>query len=185
MPTVKERQIALDRLHTRVTQCFTLLIWRNRARPVLQLVPGFGDENLSLLQNAAIETSLLSVRALNEFFRPRTRQTRADDVVADDYPGFSTPGPFLTEVEARELNKRVFHITCQEQPLATVSWNLADLSVRAATQTAHFLGFLSNDAALSLTERTKAAASLRGVLRLIEQTHITAQQERSHRSASR
>ena len=177
MPTPEERLIALNRLHTRVTQCFTFLIWRNRARPVLRVVVNFGDENLKLLQNAAIEISLLSVRALNEFFRQRTRSTRDDDVLAGDYPGFQTPGPFLTDDEARELNKRVFHITCQDRSLSVVSWNIADLTMRAGTHVVAFLRFLESDSQLSVVEREIASSSLRGTLHLIEQTRAAAAEE--------
>jgi hypothetical protein len=179
MATQEERLIALDRLHTRVTQCFTLLVWRNRARPVLKSVSNFGDENLALLQNAAIEVSLLSVRTLNEFFRPRTSQTRPDDIVAEDYPGYRTPGAFLTDKESRELNKRLFPITCQSQNLTEVSWNIAEMTVRAATRAADFLQHLVRDDQLSEPERKKAAGSLVGTLRLIEQTRAAAAEERS------
>src|SRR5881628_3515794 len=59
-------------------------------------------DSLKALRNATIESSLLSVRILNDFFAPRRYPT---DIRASDYVGFSSPGTFLTDQEARDLNK--------------------------------------------------------------------------------
>jgi len=52
------------------------------------------DAYAVIMENSAVESTLMSVRDLDSFFRPRRRP---DDIVADDYPGFANPGLFSRE----------------------------------------------------------------------------------------
>jgi len=142
MPTANEHNLALDRLHTRTTQCFTLLVWITKVRPHLHAGDDNGAHILVMMNNAAVETALISFRSLNEFFRKRDDRHRSDDVVAEDFHGFISAGPFLSATESRDLNKRVMHLTYQEMPLSGVSWKIADWTARGIPRVIEFLQHL-------------------------------------------
>ena len=62
------------------------------------------------LHNATIESSLLNIRLLNDFFAPRRYPTH---IRAEDYVGYASPGQFLDSDEARAPNKHLAHLTTE------------------------------------------------------------------------
>jgi hypothetical protein len=91
------------------------------------------------LRNATIESSLLSVRILNDFFAPRRYPT---DIRASDYSGYSSPGKFLTDREAKDLNKYLAHLTTERAEFHPKPWPIYDLLRRALDAAVTFLRFL-------------------------------------------
>jgi hypothetical protein len=139
----------------RAFQCFALYHWRTRIHgdPRTRTDPAF-----ALLQNAALESSLMSIRDLDDFFASRPG-SRTDDIIAIDY-GFPQGRGFLSPDERDAINKKLAHLTycavherrqnyTQPNPR---TWNNADLVNRAMAAFNQFLVhletvFFANDAA--------------------------------------
>jgi hypothetical protein len=77
---------------------------------------GIPEETISIVNNASLEAQLLFLRKLNEFFKPLAtgKELEEDDVRAEHYAGFKSPGPFLSRPDEKEIHKRVGHITLME-----------------------------------------------------------------------
>jgi hypothetical protein len=96
--------------------------------PVLQ-EKGLHEE-IRILNNAAIESQLLFLRKLNEFFMhlpeneqdEKRKRLKPDDLRAEHYTGFTSPGPFLSDTDEAELHKRVGHITLIEVRHGKKDW---------------------------------------------------------------
>jgi hypothetical protein len=74
---------------------------------------GIPEETISIVNNASLEAQLLFLRKLNEFFASLPAK-KEDDLRAEHYFGFKSPGPFLSDEDEAELHKRVGHITLKE-----------------------------------------------------------------------
>jgi len=96
-------------------------------------------DHLDALRNATIESSLLSIRILNDFFRAGGFPT---DIKAHHYLGFSSPGEFLTPTERTNINKHLAHLTTERADAFPRSWPFYDLVVRAHNSAETFIGFL-------------------------------------------
>ncbi len=96
-------------------------------------------DSLEALRNATIESSLLSVRILNDFFAPRRYPS---DITASDYEQYASPGQFLTTDEARDLNKYLAHLTTERAEFSPKPWSIYDLLRRAHDAAITFLRFL-------------------------------------------
>ena len=95
-----------------------------------------------VLRNATIESSLLNIRLLNDFFAPRRYPT---DIRAEDYVGYVSPGQFLDSDEARALNKRLAHLTTERAADAfSMGWSIYDMIRRAHDAAVTFIRFLSS-----------------------------------------
>lgn len=152
--------IAVDRLRTRTTQCFTLLIWLIKVKPHISPSNSDGKEIILMMQNAAIETSLVSFRCLNEFFRGRDRRHRKDDVIAEDYFGYKTPGPFLTDLESINLNKKLLHLTYQDETLDAFGWKIAAWTTKGIPQIMSFFQFIAHQLPFNDPTRGKIESEL-------------------------
>lgn len=109
-----------------------------------------GEERSITVKNAALESSLMSIRDLDDFFGSAGKQK--DDVIALDF-GFSANGRFLSADEREGINKKLAHLTYRgvyERRLARTppsnprTWDYADLAVRAMDRFAAFLDFLES-----------------------------------------
>jgi hypothetical protein len=109
-----------------------------------------------MIHNAALDSTLLNIRCLNEFFGSNRQK---DDIRAGDFSGVMMP-PFLSPHEARDINKYLAHITLTRSDVVTKPWFPDDMVV---------LGFQHGIAFLSMQEtsfppRTEAGlAEVRGV----------------------
>lgn len=148
------------------------------------LQPGNEDgyELISVMSNAAIETSLLSFRCLNEFFRKRDGKHRVDDVVAEDFSGFVSTGPFLSDDESRLINKRVMHLTYHETPLSQIGWQIADWTARGIPRIIDFLEHLIRSLPATDVEATKATRAIPHLRILMQQTAELAARQFSNRT---
>jgi hypothetical protein len=150
----------------RAFQCFALYHWRTRIHndPRASTDPAF-----ALLQNAALESSLMSIRDLDDFFASRSG-SRADDIVGIDY-GFPPCRGFLSTDERDAINKKLAHLTYRavyerrQNPTHPNprTWNNADLANRAMIVFGEFLdhleaSFFANDTAQQGLVRTARGA---------------------------
>ena len=89
-------------------------------------------EEICFLKNAALESHLLFLRKLNEFFlrlpenepdkKKKRKKPKPDDLRAEHYTGFTSPGAFLSTEDEDELHKRVGHITLIEVRRGKKDW---------------------------------------------------------------
>jgi hypothetical protein len=107
------------------------------------------DANCNTIKNAALESSLMSTRDLDDFFLSKPKQP--DDLVASDY-GFSTGQNFLTQSERQTINKKLAHLTyqstleLQKDPMRKNprTWNYAAIINRAGRALVSFLKHLAS-----------------------------------------
>lgn len=104
--------------------------------------PRFKEEQVAILmiKNACVETVLMSVRDLDDFFRPRDGRDRATDLRASDFFNYTSPGPFLSRGDRDTINQWLAHLT--SHPILTKTsgvggdppreWNTAELVGKAA-----------------------------------------------------
>ncbi len=150
----------------RAFQCFALYHWRTRIHgdPRASTDPAF-----ALLQNAALESSLMSIRDLDDFFASRSG-SRSDDIIAVDY-GFPSGLGFLSPDEREAINKKLAHLTYRavyehrQNPTHPNprTWNNADLANRAMIVFGQFLdhleaSFFANEMAQQGLVRTARGA---------------------------
>src|SRR6266542_2276482 len=90
VPSEDEKLSAFDLLYNRVIRAFTLYLWKTRILPMLAEHPTFADNHFEVMsvQNACVESALMSVRDLDDFFRPKTTNDRASDLRAADFNGY-------------------------------------------------------------------------------------------------
>lgn len=110
--------------------------------------PSFAtDERCLTIKNAALESSLMSIRDLDDFFL--SKRKKPDDMIASDF-GFHCDKGFLTEAEREAINKKLAHLTyraaqeLQQDPLRQNprTWNNAEMVNRAFGQFLKFLNHL-------------------------------------------
>lgn len=99
------------------------------------------QDGMEALRNATIESSLLSIRLLNDFFAPRRYDT---DIRAGDFVGYSSPGQFLEADEARALNKYLAHLTTARAESFPKGWSIYDMIRRSHDAAITFIRFLSS-----------------------------------------
>lgn len=83
-----------------------------------------------IMNNASLESQLLFLRKLDEFFmrlpenepEKKRRPLKEDDLRAEHYTGFTSPGAFLSDPDEAELHKRVGHITLIEVRHGKKDW---------------------------------------------------------------
>jgi hypothetical protein len=98
-------------------------------------------DSLQALRNATIESSLLSIRILNDFFAQRRFST---DIRAGEYQGYTSPGEFLSSQEVRDLNKYLAHLTTERAEHSPKQWQLYDFIRRTHHACSTFVRFLSS-----------------------------------------
>jgi hypothetical protein len=120
------------------------------------IIPVLAAKNLhneiSTLNNAFLEFHLMLLRKLNEFFTPLCKgNLKEDDLRAEHYPGFVSPGPFLSDSDVDELHKRVGHITLMNVRYKEKNWGeLIEGSLpRAIDKLLEFFRFLTDSPSLS------------------------------------
>jgi hypothetical protein len=122
---------------------------------------GVGAYTISALNNASLQSQLLFLRKLNEFFKHLPKKgdkpLKEDDLRAEHYSGFEkkNPGPFLSPSDEDELHKRVGHITLSEARHGEKDWTeLVNRSLPIAVDTSlKFFCFLRDSYQLSSSKQ--------------------------------
>ena len=117
-PTPDELEKAIEDIGYAILQaCVAHEIYHIEIVPVLRR-NGISEESITIINNASVESQLLFLRKLNEFFKPLPgngeKPLKDDDLRAAHYFGFESSGPFLSDEDEAELHKRVGHITLKE-----------------------------------------------------------------------
>lgn len=116
-----------------------------------QFNPSFATDTTCItIKNAALESSLMSIRDLDDFFLSRT-DARQDDLIASDY-GFPSNRNFLSADERDAINKKLAHLTyrsaqeLRQDPLRKNPrrWNNAEMANRATIRLLEFLDHLES-----------------------------------------
>src|SRR5690242_6443302 len=94
---------------------------------------------MEALRNSTIQSSLLNLRLLNDFFLPRRYPA---DIRAEDYVGYASPGQFLDTDEVRALSKHIAHLTTERADDYRRGWSIYDMVRRAHDAAVTFITFL-------------------------------------------
>jgi hypothetical protein len=136
---IKSRGELHDALvHVRYTidQSISTLYWS-----VLEPKLPLDEMQKAIFANACIESTLVSLRILNEFF---AREKTKDRITASHYPGFQTPGPFLSKSDLQRINDHLAHLTWQRLTEPSTPWSHQLLS-SALVPCRQFLQYLLRD----------------------------------------
>jgi hypothetical protein len=157
VPTDDEKLRAFDLVYNRLYRAFTLFIWIKRVHPMLAEHPRFQEEKMPVfsIKNACVESTLMSLRDLDDFFRPRTAKDRDSDLRATDFRGFKSPGAFLSKGDRASINQHVAHLSYHPVWAGTTGiapdtlpyWNTADFVGKAARATFGFMDHLGRELA--------------------------------------
>ena len=102
--------------------------------------PGKSDRTWALktIQNACLHTTLIALRDLDDFLRPRTLHSEADDLKASDF-GFPNPASFLATSEREAINKNIVHSTLRGVDAVGFRWDVFELATKGIRQAMQFL----------------------------------------------
>lgn len=98
------------------------------------------DVAMEVVGNATVESSLISIRALDEFFD--LRDGRLSDIRSHHYVGYRSPGRFLGKEEFHAIGRRVAHLTVDRADDPTKPWQITELITRAYKPSENFLAFI-------------------------------------------
>jgi hypothetical protein len=140
----EELHEALVHIRYTIDQLVSVLYWSQvEAHLPLEELPK------TIFRNACTESSLVSLRILNEFFKAEKTKDR---ITASHYPGFKSPGPFLSKNELQRLNDHLAHLTWERLDDPSPLWQDAmfDLALVACQQflqhiVHHFLATTDRD----------------------------------------
>jgi hypothetical protein len=110
----------------------------------------------AITYNAALDSTLMSLRSFNEFF---TSDRRKDDIRASDFLGVSMQ-TFLAPDDATAINKYLAHITTPRADIVTKHWFIDDMVLLGLQ---HGIEFLSTIETTFPPSTEAALAELRGV----------------------
>jgi hypothetical protein len=124
-PDELERAIEAEIASAILQGCLAHQLYHAEVIPILRK-NGVSEYTISALNNASLESQLLFLRKLNEFFeqlpKEKDRPLKEDDLRAEHYFGFKSPGPFLKDSDEKEIHKRVGHITLIEVRHGPKDW---------------------------------------------------------------
>lgn len=92
----------------------------------------------AMTHNAAMDSTLMSLRCFNEFF---SSDRRSDDVRASDFPGVSMQ-PFLSDADERAIHKYLAHITITRSDIVTKPWLIDDMVILGLQHGVQFLSIV-------------------------------------------
>jgi hypothetical protein len=126
--TMKERtpdelERAIEHIGYAVLQGFVAhQIFHDSIVPALRK-NGIHEDLIHAQNNASLESQLLFLRKLNEFFKSVSiGKLKEDDLRAEHYSGFESMGTFLSDLDEDEIHKRVGHITLIEVRHGKKNW---------------------------------------------------------------
>jgi hypothetical protein len=113
-------------------RAFSYYLWQKRHQS-----PGDSDDEV--LRIASLQSTLLNIRSLDEFFR---KQTWPSDIRAAQYLGFNNPGPFLMPAEKKRLDQLVVHLTFRRVDEFDHSWKVFEFVNRGYSAFSKFLDYI-------------------------------------------
>jgi hypothetical protein len=137
MPEKSQR--TTEELRAGVTDFFYLIEQASCFRLRQTNLPTISPEDLRLIRNAITESSLLNVRAMNEFFFP-TIPRFPDDIHSDQFRGFCGK-EFLLDEQYKQIHKRLAHLTTEREANRGIAWN-PEWFIKAFKAANEFLEYL-------------------------------------------
>ncbi|MGA2555029.1 MAG: hypothetical protein ABSG04_01980 [Verrucomicrobiota bacterium] len=124
-------------------QTFAHYLWKRHFKPAEGDSTDYGlHEECHIVERGTLVSVLLNIRVLNDFFSPCKYPT---DINASQYPNFKNPGAFLSEAEARALDKHIAHLTKERVSVASMGWYPPDLIERAYEKFELFAAYARDD----------------------------------------
>jgi len=94
----------------------------------------------AMMHNAALDSTLISLRCFNEFFGSHRRD---DDIRASDFPGV-TMQPFLSRDDENAIHKYLAHITVTRSNTATKPWFVDHMVIFGLQHGVQFLSIIED-----------------------------------------
>jgi hypothetical protein len=171
-PNKNEAFNAIPDLLYVIDQCKFIYDWSNKIRP--SIPPDiFGEQTdnyIDLIHNSIVESTLMFVRKLNEFFSRRDQEKGNEALRASHFGDFPENGWFLTKKEFDELHMRVGHISLEEVRSGKKEWSI-DYIQRALTKAKSFLEFLLRCPEVDDKMRIEIAERILSIKNLTSNTH--------------
>jgi hypothetical protein len=155
-PTHIELQKALGAVCKVVGQIPYFHIYEQSLSDVFDVSSRVGESLQAMTHNAALDSTLLNIRAFNEFFKERAR---ADDIRAHHFPALPLR-PFLSSEQESEIHKHLAHLTWTRANIDAKPWTIDGLMAIALKHRMEFLD--SIDRRFQFSDET-ARAEVRGV----------------------
>jgi len=111
----------------------------------------------------------LGVRALDDFFQPRTPKTKTSDIRATDFYDYKSPGAFLSKTQRDSINQRIAHLTYEPIWTGTTGigsepcfeWNTAEYVSKAVRAAFEFMKFLEQKLSKEHPDRSEEIRKVR------------------------
>jgi len=116
---------------------FSYYVWQKHFQPAND-----ASDECTFMRFAALQCTLLNIRALDEFFR---NPKWPGDIRAKHYPRFTNPGPFLSLSESEQLHKLIVHLTYNRIYEFTTTWKTHTLLTRAYVHFKAFVDYIHDD----------------------------------------
>ncbi len=110
-----------------INQMFAVYFWKTAIQPRLLKHDDLDTPYLAL-ENSTVESSLLAIRAFDDFVR--NTRNRADDLLASDFPGYSPISSGIDPAERTKINKQIMHLTHLDLEAAVQGYSYRDTLAR-------------------------------------------------------
>ena len=156
-PSKEEAFRALPDILYVIDQCLATHLWGQRVKPIIEgCVEHLVDKPIiQIIENSTVESTLIFIRKLNEFFGTRPQNADDDALRAYHFGDFKNNGWFLTKPEYDELHIRVGHISVEEVRHGKKRWPIEDYVHRALLKACSFLTFISQSPDVDRTMKNK------------------------------
>jgi hypothetical protein len=115
--------------------------------------------SLQTIKNACMDTTLIALRDLDDFFTERTTPAK-DDIRASHF-GYGGSHAFLTQSERVMINKLIAHTTTVGAASQGVRWDILELVSKGVSQCLEFLSWIENEYGLAHFNLYTAALVIR------------------------
>jgi hypothetical protein len=119
---------------------------------------------------ATVESSLLSIRILDDFFG--NSKKKSDDLIASDFDGFPASTAFLTKDQREDINKSIAHLTTTRLDPTGTKFPYATLLKGAIPRCTDFLEFVISSRKVTEQEDLLFLKDTRDILDAIKKTYV-------------
>lgn len=147
-----------DRANLIFSYHFFVFEFEGDADLVLEASESHRAWSLKTIQSACLHATLIALRDLDDFFKPRDKDTRKDDLRASDF-GDTRSRQFLAG-ERKWIDKLIAHTTQLGPSKLGYRWEVLELISKAVAQCDSFLEFIRAEYGLSHFNTCIAAVSL-------------------------
>src|ERR1022692_2576839 len=95
LPTQQDKSNAIDLFLNRLEQAFVFYFWVRKIRPAISKKLD-AQHYVEAVQNACLQSTLICIRDLNDFFSNEKKKYESD-LRAKDFDGYKSQGCFLVD----------------------------------------------------------------------------------------